>query len=247
MGSSSTPDNQQFRTTHWSVVRRAADEMRQPDKIEREALEELCRTYWPPLYAYARARRLDPDAARDVTQAFFARLLERNDFALADRARGKFRWFLLTAFKHFLSNHWRKERALKRGGDIRFVAVDGLDPHQREAIEPADGNLTPDRLYERRWALTVLATARQLMADEFRAEKAERFRVLAQFLPGAEPADTLAEAAAKLGMSEGAVKTEVSRLRSRYRDALRAVVARTVADPAETDEEIRYLIAVFSG
>lgn len=236
-----------FMTTHWTLVRRAADEMRRLDESEAGALEELCRIYWPSLYAYARACRMDEQASCDVTQAFFARLLERNDFALADEARGKFRWFLLTAFKNFLTNHWRAEKALKRGGAIDFVALDALPPAQWEALDPGDSKMAPDRVYERRWAQTILAAARERLADELSGQKAERFAVLSQFLPGAEPRESHAVCAKKLKMSEGAMKTELSRLRKRYRDALRAEVARTLSDPGETDDEIRYLVAASCG
>ncbi len=230
---------QVFATTHWSMVTAAGD----PASPRcREALEHLCATYWYPLYAYARRCNETPESAQDLTQGFFASLFERDAFAVADRSRGKFRWFLLASFKHFLANEWARARALKRGGGKAPVALDGLAAEERYRIEPSHG-LTPDVLYERRWALTLLDRAREGLGEEFAARgKADRFSLLEQYLPGGQPELPYSEAARELGMSEGGIKAEVHRMKKRFGELLRAEVAQTVADPAEIDDEIRHLI-----
>lgn len=239
--SESIPKSPVFATTHWSVVLAAGDAS-SPEAAA--ALEELCRSYWFPLYAYARRSGQDVPAAEDLTQEFFARLLQKDYLRVADRRRGRFRWFLLTAFKCFLANEWDRERALKRGGGQRPIPLDALTAEQRYQLEPADRH-SADLLFERRWAMTLLAAARtRLQAEYETAGKRDRFQLLEGSLPGERVELTYAELGAKLGMSEGAVKTEVHRMKRRYAELMRAEVARTVADEAEVDLELRHLIDV---
>lgn len=235
------PKSPFFATTHWSVVLAAGDAS-SPEAAA--ALEELCHGYWFPLYAYARRSGQDVPAAEDLTQEFFARLLQKDYLRVVDRRRGRFRWFLLTAFKCFLANEWDRERALKRGGGQRSIPLDGLTAEQRYQLEPADRH-SADLLFERRWAMTLLESARARLQAEFtNAGKIDRFNLLEGSLPGERVELTYAELGAKLGMSEGAVKTEVHRMKRRYAELMREEVARTVADPAEIDLELRHLIDV---
>jgi RNA polymerase sigma-70 factor (ECF subfamily) len=233
-----------FATTHWSVVLQAG---RQDLPQATQALEALCRQYWYPLYAFVRRQGHDLHTAQDLTQEFFKKLLEKNYLGIADRRRGKFRWFLLTAFKGFLANEWDRTRAQKRGSGRQPIALDELTAEQRYSLEPAD-ELTADRIYERRWALTLLETARaQLKADYATANKAERFEVLECYLPGEQATRSHAQTGHELGLSEGAVKVEVHRMKKRFGELLRQEVAKTVAHPSEVEEEIRYLIDVLVG
>ena len=205
------------------------------------ALADLCQRYWYPLYVYVRRRVADLDEARDLTQEFFARLLEKNTLALADPERGRFRSFLLTAFKHFLINEWEKARAQKRGGGRKALAIDFESKESQFAHEPAH-TWTPERLYERHWALTLLdQVLMQLRREYQRAGKRKLFEQLKGFLVGDSANTTHAEAAERLGMTEGAVKVAAHRLRKRYRDLLRQEVAQTVADDTEVEDEIRAL------
>jgi RNA polymerase sigma-70 factor (ECF subfamily) len=212
------------------------------------ALAELCRSYWPPLYAYVRRQGCDPHQAQDLTQEFFSRLLGKNYLADADRGKGKFRSFLLASLKHFLANERDRARALKRGGGQPVIALDAMTEEARARIEPQDG-LSPDKAFERQWALTVLDQALSRLRAEFEEDgREELFEELKQFLAGTgRPDDGESHAAigAKLGMSEGAVKVAVHRLRRRYRDVLRGEIAQTVATPEEIDGEIRSLFAAF--
>jgi DNA-directed RNA polymerase specialized sigma24 family protein len=233
-----------FATTHWSAVLEAG---RQASPGCAQALEELCRNYWYPLYAYARRLGHDPHSAQDLTQEFFARLLEKNYVGIADRRRGKFRWFLLAAFKGFLANEWDRLRAQKRGGGSRPIALDELSAEERYRLEPADP-LSPDRVYERRWALTLLESARKRLQDEYASGgKGHRFESLEDCLPGAQMSRSYADLAAQLELSEAAVKVEVHRMKRRYGDLLRDEVARTVAHRNEVDDEVKHLIDVLAG
>ena len=230
-----------FATTHWSVVVQAG----RPDSPEAaQALAELCRVYWYPLYAYVRRQGFDVPAAQDLTQDFFARLLEKNYVGIADRKRGKFRWFLLTAFKCFLANEWDRARAQKRGGGARALSFDEMTAEERYRHEPADA-LTADQIYDRRWALDLLDRARQRLRDEYvAAGKAERLVYLERFLSGGQPATDYSQAARELGLSEAAVRQETHRFKKRFGQLLREEVTRTVAQPDEVAEELRYLIDV---
>lgn len=233
----------QFATTHWSAVLEAG---RADSPRAREALEELCRRYWYPLYAHARRFGHTPHAAEDLTQEFFARLLERNYLSIAERRRGKFRWFLLSAFKGFLANEWDRARARKRGGGQAAIPLDALLAENRLAREMSDVR-SADLLFDRRWAMTLLESARTNLRREYADQgKLQRFERLEGCLPGDCRGETYAKIGAALGMTEGAVKVEVSRMKRRYAELLRNEVAGTVANPTEIEEELRYLIEVLS-
>jgi RNA polymerase sigma factor (sigma-70 family) len=210
----------------------------------REALEELCTRYWPPLYSFARRRGYTIEQAQDLTQSFFARLLEKGSLEAADRARGKFRSFLLGSFKHFLVNEWDREQAQKRGGGtvpipIETEVAEGL--YAQLAIDTE----TPEEVFERQWASAILDRAVATLKRE--CEKAGRgavFACLEGSLHGEKIEGGHAEAARALGMTEGSVKVTVHRLRRRYRDLLRSEIEGTVSDDQEIDDEIRHLITV---
>lgn len=227
-----------FATTQWSLVRAANDDSA---GTARGALEALCRRYWYPLYAYARRRGFQPSHAEDLTQGFFAQLLERRDLAKVDPARGRFRSFLLTAFQHFLLNQQEHGRALKRGGDRLALSLEMGDAEQRYRFEPADRD-TPETLFARRWALDLLdRVRRQLRAEYVAAGKEPLYQRLQSTLAGEPTASTLAEIAAELQMSAGAVKVASHRLRQRFGLRLREEIAQTVDRPEEVDGEIRDL------
>ena len=229
-----------FETTHWSLILSARD---RADPRAREALAALCQSYWPPIYAYIRRHGHDPDAAEDLTQGFFATLLEPRALAGVDQKKGKFRAFLLASCRHFLGHQRDHDRALKRGGDKRPLSIDARDAEGRYAREPAD-HLTPEALFVRRWALALLeGVLDDLRAEYTRAGNSELFDALKSTLTGDPRSAPYAQVGEQLGMSEGAVQVAVHRLRSRYRAALRARIAATVADPAEIEEEIRDLFA----
>jgi RNA polymerase sigma-70 factor (ECF subfamily) len=212
----------------------------------RQALETLCTSYWYPLYAYVRRQGHGPHDAQDLTQAFFERLLERNFLAQVQRDKGRFRSFLLASLKHFLANEWDRERALKRGGGRKPIALDDDSAESRYKLEPKDDS-SADRIYERRWALTLLdKVLANLRAEYENAGRAGVFETLKEYLSAGRTSVSYARAAQKLGMNEGAVKVAVHRLRKRYRELLRAEIAHTVATAAEIEAEIRYLFAILS-
>lgn len=232
-----------FATTRWSLVLNA---VRGDAPGADRALAELCKLYWYPLYVHVRRFGHDPDTAQDLTQDFFAKLLEKNYLSAADRRRGRFRNFLLTAFKCFLANEWDRATAQKRGGGREPVRLDALEAEERYRYEPVDA-LSADQLFDRRWALELLARVQERLRREFaEAGKAERYQALEPFLPGARPVETQAEAASRLGLTENAVKQEVHRLKKRYVALLREEVGQTVAHPEEVDDELRYLVDVVS-
>ncbi|MCI0350467.1 MAG: hypothetical protein L0Z53_13660 [Acidobacteriales bacterium] len=188
----------------------------------------------------------DVHTAQDLTQEFFRKLLEKNYLGIADRRRGKFRWFLLAAFKGFLANEWDRARAQKRGSGHKPIALDELTAEQRYRLEPSETS-TADRIYERRWALTLLETARTSLKQEFiSGGKLKRFELLEGCLPGEELTRSYDDIAQELRLSESAIKVEVHRMKKRYGKLLRDEVAKTVAHPDEVDEEIRYLIDVLA-
>jgi len=236
------PGPRQFATTQWSLVGAAKfDEASQTRA--REALEQLCRAYWYPLYAFVRSRGYSAVDAQDLTQAFFARIIETGGFASADRERGRFRSYLLGAMKHFLTNEWHRVQTQKRGGQVQFIEWDALDPEARYAGAPKQSD-DPEQLFDREWALETTAGALQALRDEMgQAGKSEQFDALKGSLTG-EDESPREEIAARLDMSEGAVKVAVHRLRQRYRELLRAAIAETVSDEANLDDEMRYLVAV---
>ena len=233
-----------FTTTHWSVVLAAG----QADGPEgREALEQLCRTYWYPLYVYVRRRGYGPEDAQDLTQQFFARFLERGSLNLADPARGRFRTFLLRCLQNSLTDDWKRAHRAKRGGGTVELPLDGVAAEARYAAELTDP-MTPERAYEQRWALTLLDQVLERMREDYaRAGKAGLFEALQDFLWGPEGSGSYAVLARDLAMTDGALRVAVHRLREQYRDRLRAEVAHTVSHPGEVDAELRYLIGVISG
>ncbi len=209
-----------------------------------EALEKLCRTYWYPLYAYVRRRGYSATDAQDLTQEFFARLLERNWLRRAEQQRGKFRSFLLSAMNHFLCDEWDKARAQKRGGGAAPIPLQVDTAETRYGHEPAD-YATPEQIYERRWALALLEEVlRRLRVEHEERGRTELFALLHPCLVGSRAAQPYAELANKLGLTEGAVKAAVHRLRQRYRELLLEEIAQTVAQPGEVDEELRHLFNV---
>jgi RNA polymerase sigma factor (sigma-70 family) len=233
-----------FTSTHWSVILRAQDTS---SPLAAAALEKLCRAYWYPLYVFVRRQGEDEESAKDLTQGFFSRLLEKRYLAQVQREKGKFRSFLLTAFKHFLSDEWDKARAQKRGGGQALVSLDDSRCEDRYRLEPVD-NMDAEKLFERRWALTLLEQARARLKDEYlESGKSSLYERLEVFEAGDRNAPPYAEVAAELGLTESGVKSAVFRLRQRYRELIREEVAHTVGEPEEVDREIRYLISVISG
>jgi len=225
-----------FATTHWSVVLAAGRE--DCDK----ALELLCAAYWYPLYAFARRQGYDATESEDLTQEFFARLLQRNDLAEVGPERGRFRSFLLASFKHLLANEYHRQQTEKRGGLATLVSLDREELETRYRLEPADA-ATPETLFERRWALTVLERALHRVREEYRvSEKADLFEELKEFLSNQKSVPH-AVIAAKYGVNVGAVGVTIHRLRKRYAEVLREEISHTVSTPEEIEDEIRHLIA----
>jgi RNA polymerase sigma-70 factor (ECF subfamily) len=229
----------EFATTRWSLVLAAGGDRSTPEAGR--ALASLCEAYWYPLYAEGRRRGLSAEDASDRTQAFFARMLETGDLSSADRHKGRFRSFLLASFGHFLSNEWDRERAVKRGGG-RVVSIDTPQVESRYAREPSH-EATPERLFDRRWALTVIDRALERLCEECgRAGRGELFAILKGALAG-DRGQPYSDLAARLGMTEGAVKVAVSRLRGRCRELIRDEIAQTVGSAEEIDDELRQLFA----
>lgn len=237
----SPPRGESFQTTRWTVVLAAADGGSSAPAEARAALEALCRGYWFPLYAFARRRGHAPDAAQDLVQGFFARLLEKDIVGDADPARGRFRAYLLGAFRHFLADQRDHESALKRGGGHLTLSRDADDAERRYALDAAH-DLTPERLFDRHWAVTLLEhVLADLRAQMTREGKADLFERLKGYLTADVSDGNQAEAAADLGMSPGALRVALHRLRGRYRDRLLAHIADTVAAPGDVDDEVRQL------
>jgi RNA polymerase sigma-70 factor (ECF subfamily) len=232
-----------FTTTHWSVVLAAGQN---GTRDAEAALEQLCRTYWYPLYAYARRQGHNPHDAQDLTQGFFARLLAKRDLAAVAPEKGKFRSFLLTALNHYLANERDRAQAIKRGGKQTFISLDEESAEERYRLEPAS-TLTPAMIFERRWALTVLDEALKKLKIEFTATgRQAQFDRLKPFLEGEVGRGDYQVAAAELKVSPGAVAMAVQRLRSRYRELVRQEVAHTVATASEVEVEMRHLFAVLA-
>ncbi len=233
-----------FVTTHWSVVLTSAD----GDSPEaKAALEQLCRTYWYPLYCYIRRRGYGHEDAQDLTQGFLLQLLERHSFARADASKGRFRSFLLAALNYFLSDQRERAGAQKRGGGCPTLSfVDAQAADERYRLEPVDDR-SPDKLFERRWALTLLDQVFARLEQELReAGKAELFQGLRVFLVEGPGEENYAEVGAELGMSGEAVRKAVQRMRQRYHELFRDEIAHTVAGPAQVEEELRYLYAIMA-
>lgn len=233
-------DTGQFAATHWSVVLQASGS---DSLLATEALASLCRAYWFPLYAYVRRQGYAVPDAQDLTQEFFARLLARGNLQLADRRRGRFRTFLLTSLKHFLINEWNKANRQKRGGGRQIISLDAESTETQFVAEPADGR-SPDKEFERRWAMVLLARVLDQLQREFAAsERGHVFEQLKCFLTGEDEEVSYAEIAPRLKMSEGNLKVTIHRLRRRYRELLREEIASTLADRGTIDDEMAQLFA----
>jgi RNA polymerase sigma-70 factor (ECF subfamily) len=233
-----------FTTTHWSVVL-AARNYSSPHA--EAAMEKLCRAYWPPLYAFVRREGLASEDAQDLTQEFFRRLVWKEWLGQLQHQRGKFRSFLLTFLKHFLSDQRDHAAACKRGGRQPLVSLDQFEGDERERLEPVD-RLTADQVHERVWAQALMARAADRLQEEYVADgKADLFNELKDRQISEHGTQTYAEIGARFGLSEQAIKNAVHRLRRRHREILREEIARTVASPAEVEGEIRHLLAVLNG
>jgi RNA polymerase sigma-70 factor (ECF subfamily) len=214
------------------------------DSEARRALEDLCQTYWTPLYVFVRRQGYDAEAASDLTQAYFTELLEKDFLSAVEPTAGRFRSFLLASLKHFLSHQRDRERALKRGGGVSTLSLDADSAEARFGEQVCD-DLTPEQVFERQWALTMLERALERLRQEANeAGSAAQFERLKGYLTGQAGRAPYSEVAADLGMSEGAVRTAVHRLRKRFGAMLRAEITDTVADPDEADDEIRHLLSV---
>jgi len=241
MGKTVSTGQRVFLATRWTEVLQAAQTS--PDGAS--ALENLCHKYWYPLYAYVRREGFSPHDAQDMTQAFFARFLEKNYLAQVDPARGKFRSFLLASLRHFLANEWDRMRAQKRGGGAQIISLDEQSAEARYVLEPRDES-SAEKIYERRWALTVLEEVLARLERECGAAgKAEQFRQLKDHMM-AESSAPIADLACRLNMTTSAVKVAVHRLRKRYRALLREEIAQTVSSPSEIDAELRHLFSVIA-
>jgi RNA polymerase sigma-70 factor (ECF subfamily) len=233
-----------FATTHWTVVLAAGHSGSQQANV---ALEELCRTYWYPLYAYVRRHGHSREDAEDLTQGFFARLLEKNYLEGVTSEKGRFRAFLLVALKRFLANEWDRANRQKRGGGMAPLSLDWQDAETRYQINPSH-ELSPDKLYDRAWAVVVLERVITRLRDESGADgKADLYEKLKTCLTVGKGDIPYAQAAAALKMSEGAVRVAVHRLRRRYRELLREEIAQTLANPAQADEEMQALFSALAG
>jgi RNA polymerase sigma factor (sigma-70 family) len=229
-----------FTTTHWSVVLEAQGE----SPAAQEALEKLCRVYWRPIYSFLRRQGVGQEGAEDLTQGFFALLLERRDLSAVRKEKGRLRSYLLTALKHYLTDENRRAMAIKRGKGERLVPLEALRADEWMDMEPADP-LTAERIYERRWAATVLDQALNLLKEEYAATaNAALFDSLTQLLPDEPGAPSRAEIAAQFGMTENAVTQAFHRFRQRYQVLLREEIAHTVAVPGDVEDELRHFIGV---
>jgi len=229
----------EFTTTHWTVVLAARDTA---SAGADDALVQLCRTYWFPLYAHARRRGHDHHLAEDLTQEFFARLLEKQWLNAVSPEKGRFRTFLLASLDHFLANEWRSARAAKRGGGRTLVSLEELETGQERFAREPEANAGPERAFDKRWALAVLEQALLQLRQEFLARgKAAHFEDWKLFLTREATTEDCQSSAQRLGMSAGAVTVAVHRMRERYGELLHETVAHTVADPTAVDEELRYL------
>jgi len=233
--------SERFTTTKWSVVLRARD---RGDPRSREALASLCEAYWYPLYVFVRRQGSDPNDALDLTQGFFAALIEKDLLDSVRQERGKFRSFLLASLKHHIAHERRREHALKRGGGQEVLPLDGEGAEKRYQIDPADDR-TPDRAYERQWALAVIGRAQDRLRGALEADgKGEQYRLLVPFLTDVRPEQPYQEVAGALRTTEASVKMAVLRLRRRLGQLLREEIAHTVEEPADVDAELKHLLVV---
>ena len=235
--------DKRFPPTSWSLVLAAG---RSSSSSSKEALAALCSIYWYPLYTYVRRAGHAVDSAQDLTQGFFARFLEKNYLGDVRPARGRFRSFLLVSLKHFLANELDRSRAEKRGGDCFISPLDLGSAESRYSLEPSH-ELTPEKIFEKQWALTLLDRVLSRLGEEFRSQKkSKQFDLLKVFLTGENVRGLYAQTAAELATTEGALKVAVHRLRARYRELLREEIGLTVDSPDKIDDEIRYLLAAIS-
>lgn len=231
---------QAFAPTPWSLVMAASLDA---GAASTEALEGLCRAYWPPIFTQIRMKGHDLHQAQDLTQEFFARLLRGNAFADVSPEKGRFRTFLLAALRNFLINEWKRGNTLKRGGAVNIVDLDALEPAARDACEPRSGE-DPELAFDRQWAVTVIAKVRGRLRREYEAAgQIDRHEALKIHLMDAGESQSCLETAESLGISEAAAKSAIHRIRRRFAELLRAEISRTVEDPAEVDDEIRHLLA----
>ena len=229
-----------FTTTHWSVVLAAQG----PSPAAEEALEKLCRTYWRPIYGFVRRQGVEPEEAKDLTQGFFALLLERRDFDAVRKEKGRLHSYLLTSLKHFLANERNRTMAIKRGEGQRLIPLDDLRERERVGFEPSD-TLAADQIYERRWALSVLDQVLARLGNEYRAVGNIRlFDRLQKSLTDEPDRPSPSETAREFGMTESAVRQASYRLRLRYRQLLREEIAHTVLAAGDIEDELRHLVAV---
>ena len=239
----STTGGNVFATTHWSIVLAAGATSRPGAQ---EALERLCRTYWSPLYAFIRRRGYPAADAQDLTQGFFAYILDRQLVLKADPEIGRFRSFLLGSLKHFLAHEHERASALKRGGGREIISLEALESEERSRWEPLD-LVTPEAIFDQRWALQQIENSLKNLRTEYAsAGRVALFDLLKDYVWGEKNALTLVEIAESLDLTEEAIKKAVQRLRQRFRDCLRAEIAQTVAMPDQIDEELRYLSAALS-
>ena len=232
-----------FTTTHWSVVLTAGDSA---SSLADEALEKLCRTYWYPLYVYLRRRGYAVEDAQDFTQGFLCQLLGRHAFARVDPAKGKFRSFLLAGLNYFLADQHDRATAQKRGGGRMILSFDAQTAEERYRLEPVD-DFSPDKAFDRQWALTVLNQVLARLEQEFcEKDKGELFQHLQRFLVAGMDEERYADVAQEVGMTTEAFKKAVQRLRHRYYELFREEIAQTLADPAGVEDELRHLCAVIS-
>jgi len=237
-----------FPSTHWSVVLAAGRSHAEPE-VARAALSELCQTYWAPLYTFVRKRGYRVEDAQDLTQSFFAYLIEHKTYARTDRQKGRFRSFLLASLKNFLADAWDRERTLKRGGGRAFLPLHEEQLGNAESVfQTRSAAPNEDWLFDYSWAETVLGAGLEQLAADYKSESREKlFKELRIFLTsGAEPLPTYAELAVRLGVTESTLRSHVTRLRERYRQALRAEVRRTVDTEAEVDEELHELLRILT-
>jgi len=233
-----------FTTTHWSVILTAGDSQ---SPQAGTALDNLCRSYWYPLYAYVRRRGHDAETAKELTQDFFALLLSKRLLTGVDPAKGKFRSWLLGVMNHFLAHEWAKVRAQKRGGGQPAFSLDDVRADERYRLEPADES-TPEKIFDRRWAFTVLdQAAARLRGEHEAAGKGVLYSRLKGYVSAESAPASYEETARHLGLSQGAVKSAIHRLRQRYQELIRDEIAQTVTSAGEVDEEIRHLLAVIRG
>lgn len=237
-----TEHHQSFPSTQWSVVLSA----RGDDSAERsKALQQICQTYWHPIYAYARKRGFSPADSEDVTQEFFADLLGREEFANVRETKGKLRTFLLVAARNFMANEWQKRKAQKRGGGVTVLSIDVTDAEDRACLEPAD-SLTPEAVFERHWASSILNSVMRRLQESYEIDgKAEVFEKLKDHLGLGRGERSYREIGTELGISETAARLTVHRMRKRYRQFLLQQIASTLDPDESAEEELRYLFGVF--